>query len=63
MINRAIILGNLGKDPVQHFTKTSKVYYRFTVATNKRWKDKDGQKQEKVSRHKVTERIRKFFNP
>lgn len=40
-MNRAIILGNLGSDPELRYTQNQTAVCKFSVATNKRSKDKD----------------------
>jgi len=54
-INKAIILGNLGKDPeVRTFADGNKVC-NFSVATSESWKDKQsGEKKEKVEWHNIS---------
>ena len=49
MINKAIIVGNLGRDP-----ETFNGGCRLAVATSERWKDKQGQQQERTEWHRVT---------
>lgn len=46
-MNKVILLGRLVRNPeVRKVNETT--VCTFTIATNKRWKDKNGQKQEKV---------------
>jgi len=54
-INKAIILGNLGKDPeVRTFSDGNKVC-NFSVATSESWKDKQsGEKKEKTEWHNIS---------
>ena len=52
-INKAILVGNLGQDPDLNFTQAGKGVCNFTLATNETWKDKEGQKQERVEWHRV----------
>ncbi len=47
-VNRVILVGNLGKDPDLRFFADGKPVCNFSLAVNETWKDKDGQKQEKV---------------
>jgi single-strand DNA-binding protein len=54
MINKAIIIGNLGSDPEIRYTGTGVAVASLSVATTERWKDKDGQMQEQTEWHKVT---------
>jgi len=51
-VNKAIIVGYLGKDPEIRNAGSSKVC-SFSVATNESWKDKDGNKQEKTEWHNI----------
>ncbi|MBQ9903389.1 MAG: single-stranded DNA-binding protein [Synergistaceae bacterium] len=44
--NRAIIAGNLTKDPEVRYTVNKKAFARFTVAVNNRYKDANGEWQE-----------------
>ena len=53
-INKAIILGNVGKDPDIRATKDGKQVANLTIATSESWKDKNtGQKQEATEWHRV----------
>lgn len=52
-VNKAIIVGNLGKDPEVRFTPSGQAVANFTVATNDSWTDKQGQKQERVEWHRI----------
>lgn len=54
MINKAIIIGNLGSDPEVRYTQDGTAVASFTVATTEKWKGKDGQQQEHTEWHKVT---------
>lgn len=52
-LNKAIVIGNLTRDPeVKALPGGSKVC-TFSVATNRVWKDKNGVKQESVDYHNV----------
>jgi single-strand DNA-binding protein len=53
-VNKAIIIGNLGKDPEVRFTQSGTPVATFTVATNERWTDKgSGQPQERTEWHRI----------
>jgi single-strand DNA-binding protein len=52
-VNKAIILGNLGKDPEMRYTQSNTAVTNFTVATTDTWSDKNNQKQEKTEWHRV----------
>lgn len=52
-VNKAIIIGNLGKNPEVRFTQSGQPVCNFTVATNERWTDKGGQTQERTEWHRI----------
>jgi len=52
-LNKAMIIGNLTRDPEIRTTPTGLTVASFAVATNLVWKDQSGQKQEKVEFHNV----------
>ena len=52
-VNKVIILGNLGKDPEVRYTAGGDAVANMSIATSERWKDKDGQKQERTEWHRV----------
>jgi single-strand DNA-binding protein len=52
-LNRAMIIGNLTRDPEVRTTNTGKTVASFGVATNHAWTDASGQKQEKVEFHNI----------
>ena len=52
-LNRAMIIGNLTRDPEVRTTTTGKNVASFGVATNSVWTDASGQKQEKVEFHNI----------
>ena len=41
-LNRAQIIGNLTRDPEMRFTPNGQAVSNFAVATNRKWKNKDG---------------------
>ena len=49
-VNKAILIGNMGKDPELKDVGGTSVC-NFSLATNRTWKDKDGAKQEKATWH------------
>ena len=53
MTNKAILIGRVGKDPDVRTVGDSKVA-NFSVATSEKYKDRNGQKQEKTQWHRVT---------
>jgi len=52
-VNKATVLGNLGGDP-EIGNVNGTVNAKFTVATNMRWTDRNGEKQQRVEWHNVT---------
>ena len=53
MVNKAIIVGNLGRDPEVRFTPSGRAVAKFTVATSERWTDQQGQRQERTEWHNI----------
>lgn len=54
MVNKVILVGNLGKDPEVRYTPDGKAIANITLATSESWKDKNtGQRQEKTEWHRV----------
>ncbi|MFT5359590.1 MAG: single-strand DNA-binding protein [Candidatus Paceibacteria bacterium] len=52
-LNKAIIIGNLTKDPELKALPSGIKVASFGVATNRTWKGQDGQKKEEVQFHNV----------
>ena len=52
-LNKAIIVGNLTRDPELASIPSGQKVCKFGVATNRVWKDKNGAKQESVTYHNV----------
>lgn len=52
-VNKAILIGNLGKDPEVKFLPSGGAVCNLSIATNETWTDKDGQKQERTEWHRV----------
>jgi single-strand DNA-binding protein len=53
MINKAILIGNLGADPEIRYTQSGTQVATFNLATTERWKGQDGQMQESTEWHKI----------
>lgn len=53
MINKVLIIGNLGADPEIRHIQDGTPTASFTVATTERWKGKDGQVQDATEWHRV----------
>jgi single-strand DNA-binding protein len=52
-LNKALIIGNLVRDPELRALPSGMQVASFSVATNRVWKDKDGAKQESAEFHNV----------
>ena len=52
-VNKAILVGNLGRDAEIRFTAGGSAVANFSLATTDKWTDKDGQKQERTEWHRV----------
>lgn len=52
-VNKVILIGNLGKDPEVKFTPSGTAVAKFSLATNERFKDKNGELQERTEWHNV----------
>lgn len=53
-LNRAEVLGNLTRDPEVRTLPSGQTVCSFAVATNRRWKDKDGNTKEDTQYHEVS---------
>ncbi|MCA1766149.1 MAG: single-stranded DNA-binding protein [Desulfobulbaceae bacterium] len=52
MINKAILIGNLGADPEVRYTQSGTAVANFNLATTETW-TKDGNKEEKTEWHRI----------
>jgi len=52
-VNKAIVLGNVGQDPEIRYTANGDAVCSFSIATTDRWKDKDGQQQNRTEWHNI----------
>ena len=52
-VNKVILIGNLGRDPELRYTKSGQAVANFSIATNERWTDKEGQQQERTEWHRI----------
>jgi single-strand DNA-binding protein len=53
MVNKVILVGNLGRDPEVRSLPSGQPVASFSVATSRRFKDRDGQRQEQTEWHNV----------
>lgn len=53
MINKVILVGNLGHDPEIRLTASGKSVANLSIATNRKWKDHHGNPREQTEWHRV----------
>lgn len=53
-VNKVILIGNVGRDVELRHTPSGATVARFSIATNEKWKDKNGQLQEHTEWHNIT---------
>jgi single-strand DNA-binding protein len=52
-VNRAMLVGNLGRDPELRYLPGGEAVATFSIATTEQWKDKSGAKQERTDWHRI----------
>jgi len=52
-VNKAILIGRLGKDPELRYTPSGKAVASFSLATTERWTGDDGQRNESTTWHNI----------
>ena len=53
-LNKAILIGRLGRDPEVRQMPNGDAVCNFSIATSETWKDQHGQKQERTEWHNIT---------
>lgn len=53
-VNKVILLGRIGRDPEVRYMPNGEAVANFSIATSESWKDKNGDKQERVEWHNIT---------
>ena len=53
MINKVILIGNVGKDPEVRYLQNGTAVAQFSLATSETYKDKDGNKQTNTEWHNI----------
>lgn len=53
MLNKVMIIGNLGADVEMKYTQDGTPVASFTVATTEKWKGKEGQQHEQTEWHRI----------
>lgn len=52
-VNKAILVGNLGKDPEVKYLENNVAVARFPLATTESWKDRSGERKEHTEWHNI----------
>ena len=53
MLNKVVLIGNLGQDPEVRYTQDGKPVCSLSLATSMKWKDKDGKQKTQTEWHRV----------
>ncbi len=53
MVNKAILIGRLGRDPEVRYTPDGTMVTNFTLATDESYKDKNGERVQKTEWHRI----------
>ena len=52
-VNRVTLLGHVGRDPELHSNAAGDRAARFSLATTERWKNREGEPQERTEWHRI----------
>lgn len=53
MVNKVILIGNLGADPEVRYSQNGTAVANFRIATTEVWKKQDGSKEENTEWHRI----------
>jgi single-strand DNA-binding protein len=53
-LNKVMLIGNLGKDPEVRYTPSGQAVASFNLATSEKFKNKNGEWEERTEWHRVT---------
>lgn len=53
MLNRVFLIGRLGQDPEMRYTPSGAAVTNFSIATDRKWRDKQGALQEETTWHDI----------
>ncbi|WP_456387511.1 single-stranded DNA-binding protein [Desulfolithobacter sp.] len=53
MVNKVILIGNLGADPEIRYTQSGTPVANFNLATSETWRNQDGTKEERTEWHRI----------
>jgi single-strand DNA-binding protein len=52
-VNKAILVGRLGRDPETRYTSSGQAVCNFTLATDETYKDRAGERQKRTEWHRI----------
>jgi single-strand DNA-binding protein len=52
-LNKAILIGRLGGDPVKRYTPSGQPVVTFRLATTENWTNREGQKEQRTEWHNI----------
>src|SRR5215470_781470 len=52
-VNKAILVGRLGRDPETRFTSGGQAVTNFTLATDESYRDRNGERQKRTEWHRI----------
>jgi single-strand DNA-binding protein len=52
-LNKAILIGNLGRDPEVRYTPSGVAVANFSIATSESWTNKEGEKETRTEWHRI----------
>jgi single-strand DNA-binding protein len=53
MLNKVMLIGHVGQDPEVQTTKGGSLMATFSLATTKKWRDKEGERKESTTWHRI----------
>ena len=53
MLNKVLLIGNLGRDPEMRSLPSGQPVANFSLATSRKWKDRDGNRKEETEWHNI----------
>ena len=59
-LNKATLIGNLGRDPEMRYTQSGVAVANFNIATSETWTNKEGEKETRTEWHKIVAWGKKF---
>jgi single-strand DNA-binding protein len=52
-VNKAILIGRLGADPVKRYTSSGSPVVSFRIATSESWTNREGEREERTEWHQI----------